>query len=195
MGCIGGIIFAIIQFASIVLISVGIPLGMIQPANEKALNLDDSYCITMWGIKNRCLRPTYAYKPPDVWSGCSGRDSRFKAAQVCAIAAVIVFAVSFVLSLLTCCCCPCIPYLCMALNFAGMIIATVCWGCMLDCYLRKMGTDAITFPGQDVCVKLKDFHGTDGTYANGMHLGTGFILILIGWACGLVNIFVLLIPF
>lgn len=195
MGCIGGIIFSIIQFAAIVLITVGIPLGMMQPSEEKALNIDDSFCITMWGIKNNCLKPTYAYKPPTVWSHCSGRDGRFKAAQVCAIIAVIVFAVSFVISFLSSCCCPCISYVCIALNFGAMIVVTVCWGCMLDCYLRDMGSDITSFPGQDMCVKLKNFHGVDGTYANGMHLGTGFILILIGWACGLVNIFVLLIPF
>jgi hypothetical protein len=194
MGCIGGIIFGFIQFAAIVLISVGIPLGMMQPSEEKALNLENSYCITMWGIRNKCLRANYAYKPPDVWSNCSGRDGRFKAAQVCAIIAVAIFAVSFALSFLMSCCCPCIPYVCIVINFAGMIVATMCWGCMLDCYLRDMGSDTTTFPGEDVCVKLKDFHGTDGTYTKGMRLGTGFILLIIGWACGLVNIFVLLIP-
>ncbi|KPI85574.1 amastin-like protein [Leptomonas seymouri] len=194
MGYIGGIIFSVLQFVTIVLITVGIPLGMMQPSDAKALNLDDSYCITMWGIKNKCLQPEYAYKPSEVWSGCSGRDDRFKAARTCAVIAVIIFAVSFILNFLMSCCCPCILYVCMLLNFIAVIITTVCWGSMLDCYKRNMGSDKITFPGQDVCVKLKDFHGTDGAYEKGMHLGTGFILIIVGWACGLVNTFTHLIP-
>ncbi|KPA82145.1 amastin-like protein [Leptomonas pyrrhocoris] len=194
MGYIGRIIFGIVQFAAILLISFGIPLGMMQPSEEKALNLKDSYCISMWGIKDSCLRLNYAYKPEAVWSNCSGREGRFKAARVCAIIAVIIFAVSFLLSFLMSCCYPCISYVCILLNFAAMVFVTVCWGCMLDCYLRNMGSDTTTFPGQDVCVKLKSFHGTDGTYVNGMHLGTGFILIVVGWALGLVNMFVLLLP-
>ncbi|KAK7197470.1 amastin-like protein [Novymonas esmeraldas] len=192
MGCIAGILFGLLQFAAVVLIAVGTPIGMYQPKNENAYRLSNNYCITMWGIRNKCMQLSYSYKPEDVWSECSGRTSRFKAAQVCAIISAIVLAVSMLASALETCCCCCIKYLCIALNVAAVVTLAVCWGCMLDCYLRDQGT--YMRGTVNVCEKMRDFPGVDNTYTQGMRLGTGFILLIIAWAVSFVNIFIILIP-
>lgn len=192
MGCIFGIVFGILQFASLVLIAVGTPIGMYQPRNENVYKLNNDYCITMWGIRDKCYELKYSYKPGDVWSNCDGRLSRFKAAETCAIVAAILVAVSIILNAFTCCCSCCFKYISMALCLAAVVLLAISWGCMLNSYLDTQGS---YYMGRvDVCVKMKSFPGVNGVYTDGMQLGTGFILLVVACAVNFVDIFILLIP-
>ncbi|KAG5491540.1 hypothetical protein JIQ42_01444 [Leishmania sp. Namibia] len=192
MGCISGVLFGLLQFVAVALVAVGTPLAMFLPRGEHASRITSGYCITMWGIRDRCLLLVYSGKPEDVWSECNGRTSRFKAAQVCAVAGAIILAVSMLASVLDTCCCCCIKYLCLLLNLVAVIMLSICWGSLLDCYLKKQGSHLVG--NVDVCTPLHDFPGVDNSHPERMQLGVGFLFLVIATVISFANVFIILIP-
>ncbi|XQJ30419.1 amastin-like protein [Leishmania guyanensis] len=192
MGCISGFLFGILQFVAILFITVGTPLAMYVPRSENAKRVTNGYCITMWGIRDKCLTLTYSEKTADVWSECPGRVSRFKAAQVFAIGAAIILIASILANLLNACCCYCVKYLCIVLNLVAAVVLSISWGCILDCYLRNQGS--FMRGTVDVCMRIRDFPGLDNSHPDGMQLGVGFILLVFACVISFVNIFVTFLP-
>ncbi|AYU82442.1 amastin-like protein [Leishmania donovani] len=192
MGCISGIIFGILQFVALLFIAVGTPLAMYMPLNDNALHIHNGYCISLWGIRDRCLILLYSVSPNDVWAECNGRVGRFKTAQVCAIAGAVILAASMLGSFLDACCCYCIKYVCVLLNLLAAALLAVSWGCMLDCYVHNQGSHIVG--NVDVCTQMRNFTGVDNAHPEGMQLGAGFALLIAAFVISFVNIFVMFIP-
>ncbi|KAG5468179.1 hypothetical protein LSCM1_02155 [Leishmania martiniquensis] len=192
MGCISGLLFGILQFVALVLIAVGTPLAMFLPRSEHFSRITNNYCISMWGIRDHCLILVYSGRPEDLWTECSGRLGRFKAAQVCAIAAAIILVASMLASVLDACCCCCAKYLCLLLNLAAVVVLSISWGSLLDCYLQNQGSHLID--NVDVCVRLSDFPGLGNRHPEGMQLGAGFIFLVLATIISFLNIFIIMIP-
>lgn len=199
MGCIANMVFGFLQFAAFLLILVGTPLDQFRARkstdspSSASTYISNDMCITIWGYKDKCYSTSYTYTPKEIWSNCDGRVARFKTAAGCVIATIVIAGASCLAGFIQNCYCGCLKYLCIILNIACVAVVAVTWGCLLDCYLKDMGS-SLNAAGVDVCQKLKDFKGVDGTLTEGMRLGTGFILVLVGWALCIVNIFIILIP-
>lgn len=192
MGCVSGIIFGVLQFVALLFIAVGTPLAMYIPRNDSAPLIYNGYCISLWGIRDRCLVLLYSVSPKNVWSECDGRVSRFKTAQVCAIAAAVVLVASMLASCLDACCCHCIKCVCGLLNLLAAGLLAISWGCMVDCYLNNQGSHVVM--NVDVCTQMRNFTGLDNAFPQGMQLGAGFALLVAACVISFVNIFVMLIP-
>ncbi|EPY30149.1 amastin-like protein [Angomonas deanei] len=183
MGCVANILFAILEFCAMALVTVGTPLDQLRTKSlDKQEVFNAKGCLNYWGYKTDCYGTKYEAKTSDnLFIGCDGRQSRFKAASACAIIAICCLAVGFVLAIITCSCstcCPCCKYILMLLSIAGFVTAMIAWAIMLDAYLQKIGS------GEVFCTKLKE----------GMNIGTGWVLTIVGSAVALVNAFVILIP-
>ncbi|EPY27843.1 amastin-like protein [Strigomonas culicis] len=153
MGCIANLVYGVLQAAALACFVVATPLDQFRSKSEEkeAVNVSsyfgNTYCLTYWGVKDKCYSMTYNGRPWDIFENCNGRVERFRTAEVCAIGAIVVVAASLVLfAVSSCfsCCCPCCKYILMLLNLATTVLSAVAWGCMLDCYRRSMGDSTVT---------------------------------------------------
>ncbi|GET92193.1 amastin-like protein [Leishmania tarentolae] len=192
MGCIGGLLFGILQFAALLFTFVGTPLAMFMPQSENPVGIYKGYCISLWGIRDNCLALEYSASPQDAWSECPGRVDRFKAAQVFAIAAAAMLGISMLANFLEVCCCYCIKFVCILLNLLATASLAISWGCMLDCFFRSQGSHVLE--EVDVCTNMRNFTGVDNSHPEGMQLGAGFALLAAASVLSFVNTFFLCIP-
>lgn len=196
MGCIASFLYGMLQFCVLVLMTVGTPLDQFRPRTvaEPDINefFSNSFCITLWGEKDKCFALSYDKRPPVTWSGCDGRVERFTAAETCAVISIVIFAAACIIGSMQTCCCGCLKWLCMLLNIAGVVTAGITWACMIDCYYRAMGSTLSA--GGDPCVKMEEYKGPNNAYPSGMKFGAGLILIITAWCVNVVNIFILLLP-
>lgn len=84
MGCIANLIYGLLQFAALVLVVIGVPFDQFRPRSVqediKKEDFSNSYCITMWGTKDKCYSLTYIDRPNDLFANCGSRPRYFRMA-------------------------------------------------------------------------------------------------------------------
>lgn len=177
-------VFVIVQFVAVALTVIGTPIDMFRPKDSDYKS--DTYCITLWGTKEKCFSTTYNSKTKEFWEPCTVRKSRFVAAQVCAIITIATFFLSLILALVQCCCCLCCKFVCMLLNIVGVVTGIVVFALMLDSWNNTRGPGVIPR-----CVAIKRYSKVNEVP---MKIGAGLVLFIVSVALGFVNIFISLLP-
>ncbi|TPP50357.1 Amastin surface glycofamily protein [Leishmania donovani] len=124
-------------------------------------------CITLFGMKVDCYNKTYLETTEELWAECFNRLNRFHAAQAFAIISILVYFAAFAFGLLLLFCCPCLRWVCLALNVAGILTLCVVWAAMVVTYYTDDSAD---------CVKAKD----EFTF------GIGFDLLMTAWCLDII---------
>lgn len=185
--CLGKVIYAIVQLVAFVFILAGTPIDQFRPKKDKVEDwTNNSPCLTLWGRKEKCLSTKFDQRPADAWPLCKARVNRFKAAEALAIVSIGIFGVACLLGFIHLCCCECIRWVCLVLNIVGIATACVIWACMVESYLRRIGSD----PGV-MCGPIKNSVELGST---GTNFGAGFVLIVVGWCLNIINIIFLMLP-
>eukprot|EP00796_Vickermania_ingenoplastis_P001182 gene1182-698_t len=206
MGCIGnmigGVIFTVLQFLTLVFVTVGTPLPVFKS------KINDS-CLTMWGLKKDCSKTTY-YIPTkgdvlwikndsdrmDVY-GCKDRKDRVVAASALSIVSIVlalvllIFGVLMIISV----CSASIVTIVMCLLSVGTLCAT--FALIADVYGHKYCNwcENLLFGGEygsdyeydgTECVPLND--GKLPVKGGRWKYGEGFALIVVAFVFQVLNL-------
>ncbi|CAJ1992532.1 Amastin surface glycoprotein [Leishmania donovani] len=166
------IVYVVLQFAAFLLVLAGTPLDIFRGVAPEILG-HKMVCVTLFGLKVDCYNKTYLETTEELWADCFNRLNRFHAAQAFAIISILVYFAAFTFGLLLLFCCPCLRWVCLALNVAGILTLCVVWAAMVVTYYTDDSAD---------CVKAKD----EFTF------GIGFDLLMAAWCLDIINMIVML---
>ncbi|TPP40080.1 Amastin surface glycofamily protein [Leishmania donovani] len=167
------IVYVVVQFAAFLLVLAGTPLDIFRGVAPEILG-HRMVCITLFGMKVDCYNKTYLETTEELWAECLNRLNRFHAAQAFAIISILVYFAAFTFGLLLLFCCPCLRWVCLALNVAGILTLCVVWAAMVVTYYTDDSAD---------CVKAKD----EFTF------GIGFDLLMTAWCLDIIAAILMLL--
>ncbi|TPP40018.1 Amastin surface glycofamily protein [Leishmania donovani] len=166
------VIYAVIQFIAFLLVLVGTPLDMFRGTNKEVAF--SHFCLTLWGAKWGCSNSSYFLKSDEVWTNCTGRRNRFRAAQALAVISIFLYGAAFVLGIFFLLCCPFFRWVCLVLNIVGIFSLGIVWAAVVLTHYADE---------DDHCPKMERF----------FKLGVGFAFFLVAWCLDIINIFLLMI--
>ncbi|TPP50431.1 Amastin surface glycofamily protein [Leishmania donovani] len=165
-------IYIILQFIAFFFVLVGTPLDMFRGTNKEVAF--SHFCLTLWGAKWGCSNSSYFLKSDEVWTNCTGRRNRFRAAQALAVISIFLYGAAFVLGIFFLLCCPFFRWVCLVLNIVGIFSLGIVWAAVVLTHYADE---------DDHCPKMERF----------FKLGVGFAFFLVAWCLDIINIFLLLI--
>ncbi|XQJ24939.1 amastin-like protein [Leishmania guyanensis] len=165
------LLYAVLQFIAFLFVLVATPIDMFRLKADGTF--DNSLCITLWGLKNKCYGLKYEDDVFSLWSVCGTRTQRFRAAQAFAIISIFVYGLAAVLGFILLWCCTYLRRVCLALNVTGIVTLCVVWASMAVTYY--------TLDGQCFGMRFR------------MKFGSGFVLLVMAWCLDIINIVLLLL--
>lgn len=194
---VGLVIYCIVQFIAFLFTLVGTPIDQFRLSKDEMFS--NSPCLTIWGWKNKCISATWDTRTDSLWSSCTDRRNRFRAAEGLSIAAIALSLIACIFGFIMLCCCRCLRWLNLFLNLLATGAGCAVTALMIDAFYNRHDeyTAAEALVGNITCGALRKDATISGEVGIGIahfKYGAGFALYIVGWGLCFVNILFLMLP-
>lgn len=197
MGCIANFVFGFIQLCLVGGMIFATIYDQFRPKLKDAKDVKEytaeSYCITLWGARDKCYGTHVNMQLSELFHACDERARIFRVASAMALVAIALLFASFVFTVLNNCFCCCFKPLCVFLNVLAGFAALVVLILMVFSYYHA-STAAADVISPNPCGELRYFSGLQNIYPKGMQFGASFIVLCVCMSAAFLNAIIIHIP-